>query len=309
MSRPLITSITGAKRKTVEFLFAQYPELANYKLAKMEPIAVTARDGLVLQGYLTMPAGVTANAPMVLLVHGGPWVRDTWGYNPLVQMLGEPRLRRVAGELSRVDGIRQSASECGRSRVGRQDARRSCSMPRSGPFDEVMPIPKRVCIMGGSYGGYAVLAALAFTPDEFACGVDIVGPSNLLTLLRTIPPYWAPMRAMFDKRVGNIDTEEEFLRSRSPLFQAERIEAPLADRPGRERSAREESRRATRSSAPCAKTDKPVEYIVFPDEGHGFARPENSMRFWAATEDFLAKYMGGRAEPPSPEEDWSGFME
>jgi dipeptidyl aminopeptidase/acylaminoacyl peptidase len=168
--------------------------------------------------------------------------------------------------------------------------------------------PKRFCIMGGSYGGYAVLAALAFTPEEFSCGVDIVGPSNLLTLLRTIPPYWAPMRAMFDKRVGNIDTEEEFLRSRSPLFQAERIRAPLLIGQGANdpRVKKQESDQIVHA---MREKELPVEYIVFPDEGHGFARPENSMRFWAATEDFLAKYMGGRAEPPSAEEDWSGFME
>ena len=162
--------------------------------------------------------------------------------------------------------------------------------------------------MGGSYGGYAVLAALAFTPSEFSCGVDIVGPSNLLTLLRTIPPYWAPMKAMFDKRVGNIDTEEEFLKARSPLFQSEQISVPLligqgANDPRVKKAESDQIVHAMRANG------KPVEYIVFADEGHGFARPENSMRFWAATEDFLAKYMGGRAEPPSAEEDWQPFME
>lgn len=293
--------------QTVEFLFAQYPELANYMLAKMEPIAVTARDGLVLHGYLTMPVGVTAKAPMVLLVHGGPWVRDTWGYNPLVQMLA-----------NRGYGVLQinyrGSTGYGKAHLNAGDREWGAKMHddlrdvKKWAVERGYADPNRFCIMGGSYGGYAVLAALAFTPDEFSCGVDIVGPSNLLTLLRTIPPYWAPMRAMFDKRVGNVDTEEDFLRSRSPLFQAERIRAPLLIGQGANdpRVKKQESDQIVGAMRDKARS---VEYIVFPDEGHGFARPENSMRFWAATEDFLAKYMGGRAEPPSAEEDWSGFME
>jgi len=161
--------------------------------------------------------------------------------------------------------------------------------------------------MGGSYGGYAVLAALAFTPNEFTCGVDIVGPSSLMTLLRSIPPYWVPMRAMFDKRVGNVDTEEEFLTSISPLFQADRIESPLLIGQGAN-DPRVKKQESDQIVGAMRAKDKPVEYIVFPDEGHGFARPENSMRFWAATEDFLAKYLGGRAEEPGTD-DWKPFME
>jgi dipeptidyl aminopeptidase/acylaminoacyl peptidase len=166
--------------------------------------------------------------------------------------------------------------------------------------------PAKFAIMGGSYGGYATLVGLAFTPDEFTCGVDIVGPSNLVTLLKSIPPYWAPMKAMFDKRVGSLDKEEDFLRSRSPLFKAGNIKKPLligqgANDPRVKQAESDQIVKAMRDNG------KEVEYIVFPDEGHGFVRPENSLRFWAATEQFLAKHLGGRAEPPSAAENWDKF--
>jgi dipeptidyl aminopeptidase/acylaminoacyl peptidase len=293
--------------RTPEFLFAQHPALQDYTLAKMDPIEFAARDGLTLHGYLTMPVGVKSRAPFVLLVHGGPWVRDAWGYNPLVQMLA-----------NRGYGVLQvnyrGSTGYGKAHLNAGDREWGAKMhndlldARNWAVETGYADPHRFGIMGGSYGGYAVLAALAFTPNEFTCGVDIVGPSNLMTLLQTIPPYWAPMRAMFDKRVGNIDTEQDFLKSRSPLFQADRISAPLligqgANDPRVKKNESDQIVQAMRSHK------LPVEYIVFPDEGHGFARPENSLRFWAGTEDFLAKYLGGRAEPPSPDEDWKPFME
>lgn len=293
--------------RTAEFLFAQYPALADYSLAQMQPIEITARDGLVMHGYLTMPVGVAEKSPMVLLVHGGPWVRDTWGYNPLVQMLANRGYGVLQVNYRGSTGYGKSHLNAGDREWGAKmhddllDAKRWA-------IERGYADPERFAIMGGSYGGYAVLAGLAFTPDEFTCGVDIVGPSNLMTLLRTIPPYWAPMRAMFDKRVGNVDTEEEFLQSRSPLFQADRIKAPLLIGQGANdpRVKKQESDQIVKAMRDHG---RPVEYIVFADEGHGFARPENSMRFWAATEDFLAKYLGGRAEAPSAEEDWKSFME
>jgi dipeptidyl aminopeptidase/acylaminoacyl peptidase len=293
--------------RTPEFLFSQYPALADYTLAKMEPIEIAARDGLVLHGYLSMPSGATANAPMVLLVHGGPWVRDTWGYDPLVQLLTN---RGYAGLQVNYRG----STGYGKAHLNAGDREWGAKMhddlldARKWAIERGYADPNRIAIMGGSYGGYAVLAALAFTPAEFSCGVDIVGPSNLLTLLRTIPPYWAPMRAMFDKRVGNVDTEEEFLRSRSPLFQAEKIQAPLLIGQGAN-DPRVKQQESDQIVAAMRANGRPVEYIVFPDEGHGFARPENSMRFWAATEDFLAKYLGGRSEAPSPEDDWTPFIQ
>ena len=161
----------------------------------------------------------------------------------------------------------------------------------------------KVAIMGGSYGGYATLVGLTFTPEVFACGVDIVGPSNLVTLLATIPPYWAPMVKQFNERVGDPRHDRGPAAAQGPLAAAHgrQDQAPAADRPGRQRSARQAGREPTRSSRRCRSTRFPVTYVLFPDEGHGFARPENNIAFNAITEAFLATELGGRAEPSGGE--------
>jgi dipeptidyl aminopeptidase/acylaminoacyl peptidase len=158
--------------------------------------------------------------------------------------------------------------------------------------------PKKVCIMGGSYGGYATLAGLAFSPDAFACGVDIVGPSNLNTLLKTIPPYWSTIVSIFHKRVGD---SEEVLKAQSPLFKADQIKAPLLIGQGAN-DPRVNKAESDQIVAAMRKNHEPVEYYVLPDEGHGFARPVNRMAFNAAAEEFLAKYLGGRFEPPTADQ-------
>jgi len=152
--------------------------------------------------------------------------------------------------------------------------------------------------MGGSYGGYATLAGVAFSPDAFACGVDIVGPSNLYTLLKTTPPYWSTIISTFHKRMGD---SEEFLKTQSPLFKADQIKVPLLIGQGAN-DPRVNKAESDQIVAAMRKNDKPVVYYVFPDEGHGFARPENRVAFDAATEEFLAKYLGGRFEPATAEE-------
>ena len=158
--------------------------------------------------------------------------------------------------------------------------------------------PAKVAIYGGSYGGYATLAGLAFTPTEFTCGVDIVGPSNLNTLLASIPPYWAPMKAMFTKRMG---ADPTFLEERSPLFKAHQIVRPLLIAQGAN-DPRVKQAEADQIVAAMRKNNQPVDYLLFPDEGHGFARPENRFKFYAAAEAFLAKHLGGRVEPASDKE-------
>jgi dipeptidyl aminopeptidase/acylaminoacyl peptidase len=291
--------------KQAEFLFAARPALDQYELARMEPISYRARDGLTIHGYLTMPTGVTANAPMVLLVHGGPWMRDVWGYTGLVQLLANRGYAVLQVNFRGSTGYGKDFLNAGdREWAGRMHD--DLLDAKAWAVELGYADPARVAIMGGSYGGYATLVGLAFTPGEFVCGVDIVGPSNLSTLLNSIPPYWAPMRAIFDKRVGHVEHEQEFLRSRSPLFKADRIQAPLligqgANDPRVKQSESDQIVRAMRANG------QPVEYIVFADEGHGFVRPENNLRFFAATEQFLALYLGGRAELPAPDEDWSPF--
>jgi dipeptidyl aminopeptidase/acylaminoacyl peptidase len=161
--------------------------------------------------------------------------------------------------------------------------------------------PKRVAIYGGSYGGYSALVGAAFTPDQFMCAVDIVGPSSIATLVRSIPPYWKPAIALFNKRVGNLETEEEFLNSRSPITKVDAIKIPLLVAQGAN-DPRVKQAEAEAIVDAVRKKGKEVEYLLFPDEGHGFARPENRMAFYASAEAFLAKHLGGRAQPPTDAE-------
>ena len=160
---------------------------------------------------------------------------------------------------------------------------------------------ERVCIYGGSYGGYAALVGAAFTPDVFCCAVDIVGPSNICTLIESVPPYWKPLLSIFRIRVGDLETERDFLESRSPLFQSDRINIPMliaqgANDPRVKQAEAEQIVEALRAKG------KDLEYLLYEDEGHGFARPENRMAFYAAAEAFLARHLGGRSEPPGEAE-------
>jgi len=287
-----------------DYLFSNRPALEKYKLAKMEPIAFKSRDGLDLHGYLTMPIGMK-KAPIVLLVHGGPWGRDTWGFSSLVQMLTNRGYGVLQVNFRGSTGYGKAFLNAGdREWAGKMhddliDAKRWAV--KQGYTDA-----DKVAIMGGSYGGYATLVGLTFTPDEFACGVDIVGPSNIFTLLSTIPPYWVTFKSVFDKRVGQLGKDDDFLRARSPLFKADKIKKPLligqgANDPRVKQAESDQIVKAMRDNK------LPVEYIVFPDEGHGFVRPDNSLRFWAATDQFLSKCLAGRAEPPSESENWAKF--
>jgi dipeptidyl aminopeptidase/acylaminoacyl peptidase len=262
----------------------------------MQPVSYRARDGLGIHGYLTTPAGAAPDAlPAVLLVHGGPWARDIWGFNATVQWLANRGYAVLQVNYRGSEGYGKQFLHAGdREWAGKMhdDLIDGVEwLTAKGIAD-----PARIAIMGGSYGGYATLVGLTFTPEVFAAGVDIVGPSNLVTLLKTIPPYWEPGKAMFYQRVGNLETEEEFLKSRSPVFFADRICRPLliaqgANDPRVKQTESEQIVEAMR------RRGKPVEYIVYTDEGHGFARPENRLHFYAMTEEFLARYLGGRCEP------------
>lgn len=167
--------------------------------------------------------------------------------------------------------------------------------------------PDKVAIFGGSYGGYATLVGLTFTPEAFCCGIDVVGPSNLVTLLQTVPPYWIPLKLQFDIRVGNLETEKELLEARSPFFKADKIIKPLLIAQGAH-DPRVKQAESDQIVAAMCRNHKDVEYLLFPDEGHGFARPENNLKFIAAAEQFLGKYLGGRVVPPKPEEEWKGLL-
>jgi dipeptidyl aminopeptidase/acylaminoacyl peptidase len=284
--------------KKAALLFSNRPALEKYQLSKMEPIEYSARDSMKIYGYLTTPAGVTAkNLPMVLFVHGGPWGRDMWGYNPYAQWLSNRGYAVLQINFRGSTGY-------GKQYVNAGDRQWAGTMHtdlldgKDWAVKQGVADAKKVCIMGGSYGGYATLAGVAFSPEAFSCGVDIVGPSNLNTLLKTIPPYWSTILSTFHKRMGD---SEEFLNSQSPLFKADQIKAPLLIGQGAN-DPRVNKAESDQIVAAMRKNGEPVEYYVFPDEGHGFARPTNNMAFNAASENFLAKYLGGRAEPPSDAE-------
>jgi dipeptidyl aminopeptidase/acylaminoacyl peptidase len=277
------------------FLFSSRPELSRYELARMEPFSYQARDGLTIHGYATFPPGGALSAlPTVLNVHGGPQARDVWGWDPEAQWLAN------RGYLCLQVNYRGSTGY-GKSFVAAGDREWGAKM-----HDDLLDAVRyavdrgwadreRVAIYGGSYGGYAALVGAAFTPDVFRCAVDIVGPSNLQTLLESIPPYWKPMAAALYKRVGNPETDKEFLWSRSPLSRAGDIRIPLLIAQGAN-DPRVKQAESEQIVAALADHGIDYEYMLFADEGHGFAKPENRLKFYAAAERFLAKYLGGRFE-------------
>jgi dipeptidyl aminopeptidase/acylaminoacyl peptidase len=292
--------------KTFTFLFSNQPKLEGLPLSSMEPIAYTARDGLTIHGYLTKPIGVSTPVPTVLLVHGGPWGRDTWGYDPEAQWLANRGYAVLQINFRGSAGYGKAFLNAG----NREWATKMHDDLLDGVnwlVETGISQQDKIAIMGGSYGGYAALVGVTFTPDVFACAVDIVGPSNLITLLQTIPPYWEPIKAIFYHRVGNLETEPEFLKSRSPLFFVDRIQKPLliaqgANDPRVKVSESEQIVNAMKQAG------KPVEYVLYEDEGHGFARPENRLHFYAIAEEFLAKYLGGRFEPAGDIANHSGVI-
>lgn len=281
--------------KTSTLLFSNQPKLEGLQLAAMTPISYSARDGLTIHAYLTKPVGLQTPVPAVLLVHGGPWARDVWGYNSQAQWLANRGYAVLQVNFRGSTGYGKAFLNAG-NREWAAKMHDDLIDAVNWLVEQGIAEQDRIAIMGGSYGGYATLVGLTFTPDVFACGVDIVGPSNLVTLIQTIPPYWEPLKAMFSHRVGNLETEEEFLKSRSPLFFVDRIQKPLLIGQGANDPRVKESESEQIVGA-MQKAGKPVEYVLYPDEGHGFARPENRLHFYAIAEEFLAKYLGGRCEP------------
>ncbi|HEY0282034.1 MAG TPA: S9 family peptidase [Rhizomicrobium sp.] len=305
VTAPSSAYLYNRKARTLTKLYVTRPELEGATLADMHPVEIKTRDGLTEVSYLTLPPGSDSKGDghpdhplaMVLLVHGGPWGRDEYGYNSYHQWLANRGYAVLSVNYRGSTGF-------GKSYISAGDLQWGAKM-HDDLIDAVdwaiaggITTRDKVAIMGGSYGGYATLVGLTFTPDTFACGVDIVGPSNLATLLKTIPPYWEAVKVQFYQRMGDPTTEEgqKLLHDRSPLFKADAIKKPLLIGQGANdpRVNQAESDQIVK-----AMSDKkiPVTYIVFPDEGHGFARPENNIAFNAAAEQFLGKCLGGRSEP------------
>jgi len=283
-------------RRSLQLLFEDRPRLGDYTLGTMEPFRVTARDGLELQGYLTAPPGTDRrDLPTVLLVHGGPWARDIWGYDPQVQWLAN------RGYLVLQVNFRGSTGY-GKRFLNAGDRQWAAAMHDDlvdtvrWAVGEGFADPDRVAIQGGSYGGYAALVGATFTPEVFACAVDLVGPSNLQTLIASIPPYWEPLIAQFHTRMGHPEHDADLLWERSPLSRAEQVSIPLLIGQG---ANDPRVKQAESEQFVTVLRDRGIdhEYLLFEDEGHGFAKPDNRLRFYAAVEAFLARHLGGRQEP------------
>ncbi|MFZ9871734.1 MAG: S9 family peptidase [Steroidobacteraceae bacterium] len=303
VSSPSVHLFDRRQRKLTE-LYVSRPELVGAPLQTMHTLEIKSRDGLILPSYLTLPPGSDTNGdgrpeapvPLILLVHGGPWARDDFGNNPYHQWLANRGYAVLSVNYRGSTGFGKSFIEAanlewaGKMHDDLIDAVQWAIDQKISPAD-------KIAIMGGSYGGYATLVGLTFTPTTFACGVDIVGPSNLETLLKTIPPYWTAGIQQFHRRMGNPNTPEglALLKERSPLYKAGNIVKPLLIGQGAN-DPRVNQAESDQIVNAMQQKGIPVTYVLFPDEGHGFARPENNIAFNAVTENFLATCLGGRAE-------------
>jgi dipeptidyl aminopeptidase/acylaminoacyl peptidase len=283
--------------RKVRSLFRQRKALAGLPLRKMQPVIIPARDGLLLNGYLTLPETGIGNLPMVLVIHGGPYARDTWGFNSIHQWLANRGYAVLSVNYRGSTGF-------GKAFVTAADKEWGGKM-HDDLIDAVdwavsqgIADPKRIGFFGGSYGGYSALTAATKTPEVFACIVDVFGISNLVTFMATIPPYWGPWFSIWKNRLGDPATEagRAFLTERSPLTYIDRVVRPILIAQGM-RDVRVVAAESEQMVGALKKRGVPVTYITFPDEGHGFARPENRMAFYAITESFLAKHLGGRSQP------------
>lgn len=298
------------------YLFSNRKALEEQPLTRMHDVVIQARDGLNLVSYLSLPRWLDSDGdgrpaeaiPMVLLVHGGPWARDQWGFDPMHQLLANRGYAVLAVNYRGSTGFGKSfINEADGEWAGRMHDDLLDAV--SWAVRERIADPQRVAIMGGSYGGYATLVGLTMTPDVFACGVDIVGPSSLLTLMENIPEYWYPFLPQLTTRVGDPSTEEgrAALLKRSPLTYADRITKPLLIGQGANdpRVKQVESDQIVKA---MQANDIPVTYVLYPDEGHGFARPENNLSFFAVAEAFLATHLGGRYQPFGNDLDGSSIQ-
>ena len=304
VTAPSSTWLYDRRAQRLSKLYVSRPEMEGAPLVPMQPLEIKSRDGLTLVSYLTLPQAAdptgsgkaTQPVPMVLFVHGGPWARDGYGGNTYHQWLANRGYAVLSVNFRGSTGFGKAFTSAGDGQWGRK--------MQDDLLDAVdwavkagVTQREQVAIMGGSYGGYATLAGLAFTPQAFACGVDIVGPSNLTTLLGTIPPYWESFKAQMYRRMGDPGTAagKAWLTERSPLNAANKIVKPLLIGQGANDPRVNVAESDQIVNAMKAK-NIPVTYVLFPDEGHGFARPVNNIAFNAVTENFLAQCLGGRAE-------------
>ena len=279
-----------ATADTLEKIIEVSPWLKEEEMADMQPIRYTSRDGLTIHGYLTLPVGTEAeNLPVVVNPHGGPWARDRWGFNPEVQFLANRGYAVLQMNFRGSTGYGRAFWEASFRQWGlsMQD---DITDGVNYLVEQGIANPARVAIYGGSYGGYATLAGLTFTPDLYACGVDYVGVSNLFTFLQTIPPYWKPMLDMMYEMVGSPETSKEQFKQTSPALQADKITAPLLIAQGA-KDPRVNIAESDQIVEALRKRGVKVEYLVKENEGHGFHNEENRFEFYGAMEQFLNEHL------------------
>jgi dipeptidyl aminopeptidase/acylaminoacyl peptidase len=287
----LLTWENRGARRALTPLFDISPWLRGDDLAEMQPIAFTSRDGLTIHGYLTVPAGVEPkHLPLVLNPHGGPWYRDSWGFNPEVQFLAN---RGAAVLQVNYRGSIGYGKAFWKASFGQWGLAMQDDLTDAVRYAVSRGIadPARVAIYGGSYGGYATLAGIAKEPELFVCAVNYCGVSNIFTFLESFPPYWEPLRAMVHEMVGDPDRDAERLRATSPLFHVDRIRCPLLVAQGAN-DPRVRKGESDQIVAALRERGVDVGYLVKGDEGHGFQNEENQFDFYRAMERFLAKHLG-----------------
>jgi dipeptidyl aminopeptidase/acylaminoacyl peptidase len=284
-------SLTGESK----YLFGAMPELKKYTLAPMQTISLRTTDGMAIQGYITFPIGLEKkDLPMVVLVHGGPWTRDEWGFNNEVQWLANRGYAVLQVNFRGSTGYGKAFVRAGDREWGakmQQDLTDAVNWAvAQGYVDKA-----RVAIYGASYGGYAALAGATFTPNVYACAVDLFGPSNLITLVNSVPDYWRPELEKMYRAIGNPATEEDFMKSRSPLFSVDKIKIPVLIAQGGN-DVRVKPQESEQIVSAMKKLGLYVDYQYFPDSGHGFSSIDDRMMFYQRAETFLSTYIGGRAQ-------------
>ena len=287
-----------------ELLYRVRPEIPSEHMASMRPVRYTARDGVEVPAYLTVPKGVPEeDLAVVVMPHGGPWARDVWGFDGFAQFLANRGYAVLQPNFRGSTGYGKEYLNLGNGQWGTGTMQHDITDGVRWLIEQGIADPARVGILGGSYGGYATLAGLAFTPDLYAAGVDIVGPSNILTLLNSIPPYWKPIQKLFAVRVGDLNDPEDVARmkAQSPVEAADAIRAPLLVIQGAN-DPRVKQAESDQIVVALREKGQPVEYMVAPNEGHGFANEDNNLAMFAKIEQFLATHLGGRYQADLPPE-------
>jgi len=283
--------------KKANFWFQTAPHLAKYPFAPMKTVTIKSRDGIDIPCYLTLPVGVEAkNLPLVLHIHGGPWTRDEWKFDEFVQWLANRGYAVLQVNFRGSAGFGKEFLNAGNCQWGVGHLQNDVTDAAKWFIKQGVAHPKRIAVIGGSYGGYATLAGLTFTPDLYACGVSICGPSNMKTSIEAMPHWWYLIKQRWLRRMGNVLEDDKLNRRISPYYHADKIKAKLLVIHGANdpRVKIEESNRIVNA---MRKNKKEVVYVVYPDEGHGIDRSANYMDMLGRIEAFLAKHLGGRAQP------------